>query len=304
MRVLITGGAGFIGSHLVEAWEEQAEVLVLDNFRTGYERNLIGRKCRLINGSIEDRELVRELMRGIDYVFHLAAMVSVPESVSNPRDAVALNVYGLLNVLDAAVEAGVKKLVFSSSAAVYGNNPVVPKVEKMLPEPLSPYAITKLDGEHYLDFYRKEFGLQAVALRFFNVFGPRQDPNGAYAAAVPIFICKAISGEPITIFGDGEQTRDFVYVKDIVDAGCFVAKNCEANGVYNVGYGDSLSITQLARKIVGLSGSSSQIIYAPERSGDVRHSTASPERLMQLGWKPSFDLEKGLEQTLASFSCR
>ncbi len=302
MRVVITGGAGFIGSHLVEAWEDRAEVIVLDNFRTGFEHNLVGRKCRLVNGSIEDRELVRELMQGVDYVFHMAAMVSVPESVNNPRETVALNVNGLLNVLDAAVEAGVKKVVFSSSAAVYGNNPTVPKVEDMLPEPLSPYAITKLDGEHYLEFYRREFGLQTVALRFFNVFGPRQDPNGAYAAAVPNFISKALSGEPITIFGDGEQTRDFVYVKDIVGANLFVCAEARAVGVYNVGYGKSISINDLARGINERFGEESPVLHKEERPGDVKHSLASAEKLMKLGWKPRFSVGEGLDNTIAYYS--
>lgn len=302
MRVVITGGAGFIGSHLVEAWEDRAEVIVLDNFRTGFEHNLVGRKCRLVNGSIENPELARELMQGADYVFHMAAMVSVPESVNNPRETVALNVNGLLNVLDAAVEAGVKKVVFSSSAAVYGNNPTVPKVEDMLPEPLSPYAITKLDGEHYLEFYRKEFGLQTVALRFFNVFGPRQDPNGAYAAAVPIFISKAMSGEPITIFGDGEQTRDFVYVKDIVGANLFVCAEARAVGVYNVGYGKSISINDLAQGINERFGEKSPILHEGERPGDVKHSLASAEKLMKLGWKPRFSVGEGLDDTIAYYS--
>ncbi len=302
MRVLITGGAGFIGSHLVQAWEDKADVIVLDNFRTGFERNLIGRKCRLVNGSIEDRDLVRELMQGIDYVFNMAALVSVPESVSNPRATLALNVLGLLNVLDAAVESGVKKVVFSSSAAVYGNNPSVPKLEEMVPEPLSPYAITKLDGEHYLEFYRREFGLQTVALRFFNVFGPRQDPNGAYAAAVPIFISKAISGDPITIFGDGEQTRDFVFVKDIVGANLFVCAEAGAIGVYNVGYGKSISINDLAQSINERFGNKSPILHREERPGDVKHSLASADKLMKLGWKPRFSVGEGLDKTIAYYT--
>lgn len=301
MRILITGGAGFIGSHLIEAWEDEAEVLVLDNFRTGYERNLLGRKCRFVEGSIEDCALLSDLMADVDYVFHLAALVSVPESVQQPSECVNLNVNGLLNVLDAAAKAKVRKLVLSSSAAIYGDNPEVPKREDMLPEPRSPYAITKLDGEYYLDFYRREYGLQTVALRFFNVFGPRQDPKGAYAAAVPIFIERALQNEPIQIFGDGGQTRDFVYVKDIVAANRFVAENKEAHGVYNVGYGDSMSINDLAQKIIKLTNSRSKILYQPERPGDVRHSRASAAKLMDLGWKPKHNLAEGLTATIEYF---
>jgi UDP-glucose 4-epimerase len=301
MRILITGGAGFIGSHLIEAWENEADVLVLDNFRTGYERNLLGRNCRFMEGSIEDRALLDELMVGVDYVFHLAALVSVPESVKFPSECVNLNVYGLLNVLEAAAKAKVRKLVLSSSAAVYGDNPQVPKHEDMLPEPLSPYAITKLDGEYYLDFFRRERGLETVALRFFNVFGPRQDPQGAYAAAVPIFIERALKNEPIQIFGDGGQTRDFVYVKDIVAANRFVADNKAAHGVYNVGYGGSMSINDLAKQIIALTGSRSEIVYQPQRPGDVRHSRASAAKLMALGWNPAHNLKDGLASTIEYF---
>lgn len=301
MRILITGGAGFIGSHLIEAWENEAEVRVLDNFRTGYERNLLGRKCRFIEGSIEDRALLDELMVDIDYVFHLAALVSVPESVNFPAECVNLNVHGLLNVLEAAAKAKVRKVVLSSSAAIYGDNPEVPKHEKMLPEPLSPYAITKLDGEYYLDFFLRERGLETVALRFFNVFGPRQDPQGAYAAAVPIFIERALKNEPIHIFGDGGQTRDFVYVKDIVAANRFVAENDGARGVYNVGYGGSISIKDLAHQIIELTDSRSEIIYKEQRPGDVRHSRASAAKLMALGWKPAHNLKDGLATTIEYF---
>ena len=301
MRVLITGGAGFIGSHLVESFEAEAEVTVLDDFRTGYARNLRDRRCRFVEGSIEDAAVVDEVVRDADYVFHLAAMVSVPESMEAPEECVRLNVNGLLNVLRAAARHKVRKVVFSSSAAVYGDNPTVPKVETMLPEPRSPYAITKLDGEYYMEVFRREHGLETCSLRFFNVFGPRQDPGGAYAAAVPIFIRNALAGDPLTIFGDGGQTRDFVYVKDIVGANRFVAMHPEANGVYNVGYGQSLSISDLAKKIISEAGSGAEVRHGPERPGDVRHSTASPERLKGLGWKPEHTLEEGLRETLRFF---
>ncbi|MCC5833834.1 MAG: SDR family oxidoreductase [Opitutales bacterium] len=301
MRILVTGGAGFIGSHVVESYEEEAAVRVLDDFRSGYERNLMGRKCRFVNGSIENPDILLDVMAGVDVVFHLAALVSVPESVKYPRRCVDINVSGTLNVLEAASKSGVRKVVFASSAAVYGDNPEVPKRETMLPEPKSPYAVTKLDGEYYLDFYRRETGLETVALRFFNVFGPRQDPKGPYAAAVPIFIERALQGEPITVFGDGEQTRDFIYVKDIVSALRFAAENPAASGVFNVGYGERLSINQLAQTIIGLSGSHSGIHYEDERPGDVKDSMASAEKLMALGWEPRYNLASGLQATLKSY---
>jgi nucleoside-diphosphate-sugar epimerase len=193
MKILITGGSGFIGSHIAQHFQSSAEeIRVLDNFRTGYRKNLDGLPVTLIEGSITDRAIVEKAVQGIDYIFHMAALVSVPESMSKPAECVDINVQGLLHVLEAASAAGVKKIVLASSAAVYGDNPTVPKLETMIPEPKSPYAITKLDGEYYLELYRREGKIQSTSIRFFNVFGPRQDPKGAYAAAVPIFIEKAL----------------------------------------------------------------------------------------------------------------
>ena len=302
MKILITGGSGFIGSHLVEHYQNQAEVVVLDNFRTGHRKNLAGLKCELIEGSILDKSLLDRVMAEVDYVFHLAAQVSVPESMSLHAETVEINVQGLLNVLAAAKKHGVKKLCFASSAAVYGENPVQPKVETMTPDPRSPYGITKLDGEYYCSLYSREGWLETAALRFFNVFGPRQDPSGAYAAAVPIFIQKALAGQPITIFGDGGQTRDFIYVKDIVGALAFLAQSPGVTGVYNAGYGQCMSIAELARIILAESGSASVINKAPERTGDIRHSQASPAKLMAAGWTPAHGVMNGLKATLAAYA--
>ena len=301
MKVLITGGAGFIGSHVAEYFQGRAQVRVLDNLRTGHAHNLAGLDVEFVAGSITDREMVRRAMEGIDYVFHLAALVSVPESVERPHECVDLNVTGLLHVLDAAARAGVRKLCFASSAAVYGDSPVVPKHEDMRPEPRSPYAVTKLDGEYYCQHYAETRRLETVALRFFNVFGSRQDPAGAYAAAVPIFLRHAIAGEPLVIFGDGGQTRDFIYVKDIVAALVFTASRPGLTGVFNAGYGRQITVRELAEKIVALAGSRSEIQYAPERPGDVRHSRASVEKLAAAGFRPAGTLESGLEPTLAFF---
>jgi UDP-glucose 4-epimerase len=248
-----------------------------------------------------DTDAVKRAVEGVDYVFHLAALISVPESMAKPRECVDLNVTGLLNVLEAAADAGARKLVLASSAAIYGNNPTVPKVETMLPEPKSPYAVTKLDGEYYNAMFTTEGRLETASMRFFNVFGPRQDPNSAYAAAVPIFIRKALAGEPLTIYGDGGQTRDFIYVKDIVAALVFAATTPGITGTFNVGYGASTTINDIARTIIAEAGSDSEIRYEAERAGDVRHSLASVERLSEAGFRPVSNLREGLAATLRYF---
>lgn len=304
MKVLITGGAGFIGSHIAALWQGRADVRVLDNLRTGYRRNLDGLAVDFIEGSILDRAAVRAAMRDVDYVFHLAAMISVPESVERPHECVELNVTGLLNVLEAAADARVRKLCFSSSAAIYGDNPVVPKVETMLPEPRSPYAVTKLDGEYYCRQFTDAGRLETVALRFFNVFGPRQDPGSAYAAAVPIFMQRALAQQPVTIYGDGGQTRDFIYVKDIAAANLFAATTPGLTGVFNAGYGGQITVLDLARRIIAQAGSRSEIVHAPERAGDVRHSRADAGALRAAGFRPVSSLDSGLAETLAYFQQR
>ena len=302
MNILITGGSGFIGSHIVEYFQGKADTIrVLDNLRTGYKHNLDGLDCEFIEGSITDRDLVKKAMVGIDYVFHLAAMVSVPESMAKISECVEINVNGLINVLEEASDAGVKKLVFASSAANYGNNPTVPKVETMYPEPQSPYAITKLDGEYYLEMFRKEGKLETASIRFFNVFGPRQDPKGAYAAAVPIFIEKAVKGEDITVYGDGEQTRDFIYVKDIVGALVFAVTTDGVHGTFNAGYGGQITINDLANNILETAKTDSKLLHGPERAGDVKHSRASSDKLRAAGWKPQYTLEDGLATTFDFF---
>ena len=298
MRVLITGGSGFIGSHLAEHYQGKAEVRVLDNLRTGFRKNLDGIEVEFIEGSICDRALVKEAVQGVDYVFHLAALVSVPESMQKPQECVEINVNGLLNVLEESADAGVKKLCFASSAAVYGDNPLVPKLETMMPEPKSPYAITKLDGEYYCGLFQSEGRLNTACLRFFNVFGPRQDPDGPYAAAVPIFFQKALAGENLTIFGDGTATRDFIYVKDIVAALLHLVDHPDFSGVYNAGYGHSTSIEFLARKILQITNSSSEIVHAPNRPGDIKNSLANVDKLRNIGFYPSGDLMTGLKSLL------
>lgn len=302
MKILVTGGAGFIGSHIVEHYQDKAdEIRVLDNLRTGYLKNLEGLKHTFIEGDIRDRQIVRQAVQDVDYIFHMAALVSVPESMSKIEETIDINCRGLLNVLEEASEAGVKKLVLASSAAIYGDNPTVPKVETMYPEPKSPYAITKLDGEYYLAMFRSTGRLNTASVRFFNVFGPRQDPKGAYAAAVPIFIEKALKGEDITIYGDGLQTRDFIYVKDIVGALTYVAEHADVTGTFNAGYGGQITIEDLATKIIAAASSTSKVLHAPERAGDVKHSRACADKLRGTGWVPQHSLEEGLANTLAYF---
>lgn len=301
MKLLITGGAGFIGSHLVQHFQGIAsEIIVLDNLRSGHLENLSGLDHTFVNGCITDRALVDSLMPGTDLVFHLAAMISVPESMTNPLECARINVTGLLHVLESAADHGVRKLIHASSAAVYGDNPSVPKIESMIPEPKSPYAITKLDGEYYLEMFRREGRIDTASMRFFNVFGPRQDPNSAYAAAIPIFFSKALANQPITIFGDGEQTRDFISVKDIVSALVHAANTADMHGTYNVGYGNSITVNQLATEIIQLTGSKSPILHAPDRLGDVKHSRANIDRLTNTNWKPSQSLAEALALTLRS----
>ncbi len=300
-RVLITGGAGFIGSHLVRHFAGQAEVTVLDDLRSGHERNLEGVGCRFLRGSILDTSALREAIAGAEEVYHLAAMVSVPESVAKPAECAALNTEGTRQVLAAALATGARKVVLASSAAIYGDDPTVRKLETMSPEPKSPYAETKLAGERLLEEYRRAHGLGTTSLRFFNVFGPRQDPRSAYAAAVPIFIAKALRDEPIGIHGDGGQTRDFIHVTDIVGALAYAGRTDALAGTYNVGYGRSQTILALAEEIVKLTGSRSRIEFLAPRAGDVRHSLASTERLLAAGWQPRSSVSAGLAETVAYF---
>jgi UDP-glucose 4-epimerase len=301
VKILVTGGAGFIGSHIVEHFQGRATVRVLDNLRSGFKHNLSGLDHEFVEASILDRDTVRRAVQDVDYVFHLAAMISVPESMANPVECDEINTKGTLIMLEEAARAGVKKLVLSSSAAIYGDNPAVPKLETMLPEPKSPYAITKLDGEYYCRMFTEEKRLQTACLRYFNVFGPRQDPKSQYAAAVPIFIHRALKNEPIAIYGDGEQTRDFIYVKDIAAANAYFATESPATGVFNVAYGKKITINELCKTICRITGSKSEIKHAPERAGDVKHSMAGVEKIRAAGFVPQGNLADGLKETIKFF---
>lgn len=301
MKVLITGGAGFIGSHLAEFLREHAEVRILDNLRSGDRRILKRHDVDLIQASVLDAAALRAAVSGVDFLFHLAAMVGVQESMEKPHECVEINVLGTLNVLRAAAHAGVRKFVFASSAAVYGDDPSVPTPETATPKPKSPYAITKLDGEYYCEMFEREGWLRTASLRFFNVFGPGQDPASPYAAVVPAFLRRVTRGEPVTIFGDGEQSRDFIYVKDVVSSLVFAAENAQVAGVFNCGYGRETTINELVQQIFASARSESRLEYLPQRAGDVRRSCASTEKLRACGWQPVSSLEQGLRETMKEF---
>lgn len=296
-KYVITGGAGFIGSHIAEHLSNEGhQVLILDSLRTGFENNLNGLNVEFVKGDIRDENLVNEVISGASGVFHLAALVSVPESLLKIKECIEINTIGTINILEAAKNNTDCKVVLSTSAANYGNNPVLPKVETMFPEPMTPYAITKLDGEYYLKMYLDQYQVPTASLRYFNVFGPRQNPESAYAAAVPIFINKALQNEPITIYGDGSQTRDFIYVKDVVKANILASQ--KGNETYNVALGHSTSVLELAEKIIKITNSKSQIKFLDERPGDIKHSKANPEKFNQLGFKPEYTIDQALEETI------
>lgn len=296
-KYVITGGAGFIGSHIAEYLSNEGhQVLILDSLRTGFENNLNGLNVEFVKGDIRDENLVNEVISGASGVFHLAALVSVPESLLKIKECIEINTIGTINILEAAKNNADCKVVLSTSAANYGNNPILPKVETMFPEPMTPYAITKLDGEYYLKMYLDQYQVPTASLRYFNVFGPRQNPESAYAAAVPIFINKALQNEPVTIYGDGSQTRDFIYVKDVVKANILASQ--KGNETYNVALGHSTSVLELAEKIIKITNSKSQIKFLDERPGDIKHSKANPEKFNQLGFKPEYTIDQALEETI------
>jgi nucleoside-diphosphate-sugar epimerase len=304
MKVVVTGGAGFIGSHIVEYWSNKgADVHIIDNLRSGFEKNINSFKNVVFHkGSITDKQLTMKVLESTDYVFNLGALISVPESLEKPDECIEINVKGLLNILESAKENGIKKVVHSSSAAIYGDDPRLPKDISMKPKPQTPYGVTKLDGEYYLQMYYEQYGLNTTSLRYFNVFGPRQDPKSQYAAAIPIFVFKALKNEPITIYGDGEQTRDFVYVKDVVQANVLAAENENVIGVFNVANENAITINELAKLIIKTTNSESKIIYEETRPGDIKHSLASIKETRELlNFNPSHDLISSLETTIRYF---
>ena len=308
MRYLVTGGAGFIGSHLVEQLTTRGEeVVVIDDFATGRRENLAPflDRVELLEASILDPDACARAVRGVDFVFHEAAVPSVPRSVADPVGSHEANATGTLNMLIAARDAKVKRFVYAASSSAYGNTAELPKHEAMVPRPLSPYAVAKYAGECYCRSFWATWRLPTIALRYFNIFGPRQDPNSLYAAVIPRFVTSAVSGEAPVIYGDGEQTRDFTSVRNVVHANLLATEASEAafGEVCNIGCGSRISVNELWRKISTRVGATVQPQYEPTRAGDVRDSLASLERAETLlGYQPVMDFEAGLNETIDYFA--
>ena len=302
---LVTGGAGFIGSHLVEELVRRGErVRVADSFITGKRENLTHVSgVELVEGDLADFAVAQRAVAGIDYVLHQAAIPSVPRSVQDPITSNRANIDASLNVLVAARDAGVKRVVYAGSSSAYGNTPTLPKVETMPTAPLSPYALQKLVAEQYCRIFTQLYGLETVTIRYFNVFGPRQDPSSPYSGVISLFIRALVEGRAPTIYGDGEQTRDFTYVANVVDGVLRACAAPDASGeVINVATGGRISLNELFRVVKGLTGATVKPIYAETRAGDVRDSQANIDKARRLlGYEPTVTLEQGLDKTVAWF---
>ena len=308
-QYLVTGGAGFIGSHLCRRLLADGHaVRVIDDLSSGQRDNLadIIDEVELVVGDLRDEALLDKVLRGVDYALHHAAVASVQTSVERPLFEQEVNAVGTLRFFEAARRAGVGRVVFAASAAAYGNNPTVPKREQMIPEPESPYAISKVMGEYYARVYSQLYGLQVVCLRYFNVFGPRQDPSSPYSGVISIFAERMLKGEAPVIFGDGGQSRDFVYVRNIVEANMRACTSPEAAGrVYNIGCERSVSILELVTALNEILGTALDPVFNPARQGDVRVSLADiAQARTQLGYEPIVHFAEGLQQTVAWMKSR
>ena len=299
-KLAITGGAGFIGSNLAGVLAKENQVVVVDDLSSGKAENLERIDARFVRGSILDLELLKSTFKDVDCVFHQAAIASVQRSVQDPVWTGRVGIDGTLNVLVAARDAGVRKVVFASSAAVYGETPELPKKEDMCPDPKSPYAVTKLAGERYGKVFRELYGLETVSLRYFNVFGPRQDATSEYSGVISRFISALAKGEQPVIYGDGEQTRDFVYVKDVVRANILASRT--GSDVFNIAGGRRTNLNQLASMIGKILGRSVRPEHRDARAGDIRESLADISRAKEIGYEPETSLEDGLAGTIEWFS--
>jgi UDP-N-acetylglucosamine/UDP-N-acetyl-alpha-D-glucosaminouronate 4-epimerase len=309
MKLLVTGGAGFIGSNLVRALLERGDdVRVLDNFSTGNRGNLAGLDgdVEVIEGELRSYERVHNAVRGVDVVFHQGALPSVPRSVQDPLTTSAVNVEGTLNVLLAARDEDVRRVVFASSSSVYGNQETLPLVETAMPDPIAPYGVAKLAAERYCVSFSRVYPLEAVSLRYFNVFGPGQDPRSQYAAVVPRFITEAAAGRRVPVYGDGEQRRDFTFVANVVEACLAAAAASDVGGtVLNIATGRSVSVNELADAVGAVLGREVEREYLPARAGDIRSSWADVSAARAaLGWEPRIGLEEGLRATVESLGVR
>jgi len=306
---LVTGGAGFIGSHITTALLERGDrVRVLDNLSTGKRGNLehVSSKIEMVDGDLTDRAAVERAMQGVEVVFHQAALASVPRSVAQPLDTNAACVTGTVNILDAARQSGVRRLVYAASSSAYGDQQAPVKSERLMPAPISPYAAAKLAGEYYCQAFTATYGLETVALRYFNVFGPRQDPQGAYAAVIPKFIVEMLAGRQPTIFGDGTQSRDFVYVGDVVRANLLASESTKGVGkTINVASGRQYSLLDVVEAINRVLGTEIQPKLSEPRVGDVRDSLADISLAKELlGYEPTVKFDDGLRRTVEDFQAR
>ncbi len=304
---LVTGGAGFIGSNIVDELVRSGEkVVVVDNFITGRKSNLkeVLDKIELIEGDIRDFDLMRKLCEDVDYVLHQAALRSVPRSVDDPVSSNDVNVNGTLNLLMAAEKAGIKKFVYASSSSAYGDTPALPKKESQRPLPISPYAVSKLTGEHYCRAFSHSFGLKTVSLRYFNVFGPRQHPESKYAAVVPIFLKQANGRQPLTVHGDGKQSRDFTYVKNVVNGNILAAEAEGVSGeVFNIACNNRYSVVDIAEEILKNMKLDLEFEHLPRRKGDVEHTQADISKAREkLGYKVEVDFHEGMKKTVDYFN--
>ena len=307
MDYLITGGAGFIGSHLAEQLSARgASVRVVDNFSTGKRKNLASflDRIELVEGDIADLEVCRTACRGARIVLHQAALPSVPKSIADPISSHQANIQGTFNMLVAARDCGVKRFVYAASSSAYGDTPTLPKHEGMLSEPLSPYAVHKLTGECYCSVFAKCYGLETLSLRYFNVFGPRQDPTSQYAAAIPAFVTTILQDTPPTIFGDGEQTRDFTFIDNVVQANILAAQAPTAGGeVLNIACGESVTVNAIIRQINVLAGKNVAPKYVDARAGDIKHSWADISRAERvIGYRPLVRFDDGLRRAIKWYS--
>ena len=305
-RFVVTGGAGFIGSNIVDRLVTGGnEVVVIDNLLTSSMDNLkdIMSRIKFVNGDIQDLDLLVREFEGVDYVLHQAALASVPRSIENPIASNQNNIDGTLNVLVAARDAGVKRVVYAASSSAYGNTPTLPKHEGMAPDPLSPYAIMKLVGEQYCKVFYNIYGLETVSLRYFNVFGPRQDPNSQYAAVIPKFITAMLNDERPVIYGDGEQSRDFTYVQNNVDANLLACTASNAAGkMFNVACGERITLNQLVELLNDILGKDIEPVYEEERAGDVKHSLADISLARDImRYEPEYGFKEGLLKTVEWF---
>ncbi len=307
MKFLVTGIGGFIGSNLaIELLKRGFYVRGLDNFSTGRRINLRGieKDIELIEGDIRNYDTVKKAVSGIDYVLHQAALPSVPRSISDPVTSNEVNINGTLNVLETSGKSGVKKFVFASSSSVYGNTPELPKHEAILPSPLSPYAVTKLTGEKYTQVYSRVFGLKTISLRYFNVFGPRQDPDSQYSAVIPKFIKAMKNGKPPVVFGDGEQSRDFTYISNVVEANILAALSDSGSGAaVNCACHDRISINALIKELNKIMNTNIRPVYSEPRPGDILHSFADISLAeKEIGYKPVSMFADGLKKTVEWFT--